>query len=146
MASFSIQGNAQGLELKKLQILDKIKCGEMMPKAAIKEYNNTARALGLQKADDELEASFIFWRKDYNKRRRAERAAQDRVAAWCAEVREASTGEFRSVPPPRSQRLSPQTRDVPAFPEGGETKMPCCVAVEITQDAIDWNIPFACLA
>jgi hypothetical protein len=143
----------QGLNLHLRALCRDITAGQMMPKKAQKEYNNTARAFGLELAGDDIISMFAWLRKQFNKKRRqqrdAERQLNIRAAAATATAaiaaRNSATIDFdEAFPSARRQvRRSRQlTVPVPADDEG-ETKMPCCVAVEVEEDYIDFNIPFA---
>jgi len=136
-------------------ILD-IKNGNCLPKEAVKRYNNNARFVSRPLCDDYIRKQFVYWRKKYRTRVRREREEMvqyqiNQENETARQVREQSTGDFRSVPPPTSQRNIPQTRDVPPVPgytpevREGETKereMPCCYdAVCMNIADLDFDIP-----
>ena len=168
MASLTLTPEQNMMRMIKESICIDIKNGNCMPKEAVRRYNRTARTMSLPPATEDIMKEFKKIRKKFNleRRRARERAAartQQTIQRANAilqntanEVREATTGTFRSVPPPSSvRRRAPTDTNVPPVPESvevgcGESKsnrdeIPIATNVVLIQNEweIDPNIPYA---
>ena len=174
MASLRITPEQNMMNMILESIYKDIKNGNCKPMEATRRYNSTARTMSLPPADEATIKEFKKIRKKFNlQRRRARESLITRarsVGLWADEtqqalqrantilqqtaneVREASTGTFRSVPPPRAiRRRTPTNTIVPPVPDdrgGGESKsneIPIATNVVciVNEWEIDPNIPYA---
>ena len=138
------------------QIILDIKTGNCKPKEATRRYNMTARMLSQPMCDETTKKRYVFWRAKYNKRRRYERtiftayneAVRSNTRRSCASEVADLSGDFRSVPPPESQRQGRSDGVVPRVPgytpsyTGGETKEPpMAECIPIPMAEIDFGKP-----
>lgn len=167
MATLTRTPEQNMMRMIKESIFIDIKNGNCKPMEAIRRYNSTARTMSLPPADEDIIKEFKKLRKKFNlqRRRARERAAANRATIDRAntilqqtanEVREASTGTFRSVPPPRAIRRRQHTNNnVPPVPDEGERgcgesksnrdEIPIATNVVciVNEWEIDPNIPYA---